>query len=298
MSTQSVPRAGPLAAALTCLVVASACQTTGGPRSPAGDVGVPTSDVSSPYQGPLDIALDYSDNAGPRARSGAAGRALECDNEVYDGGGSNYNEGGPEELRSNVLPALRNFLLNASAIKVPRQGYRLESRRGHRVLLSFDVRQRSKAAFILADNVRNHEGDRGWGVTSWAHCDPAEYPPAVTNALGIVVWKDAKGARVPLAKVRSFTGSPDCWPHSTFLDLGSREQPEEYIRQPTPDMVAWLRGTYSPRSRLPPTAVDTGIRHAGQELWLVHRRAAYLVSLRSRGHVERWPGATEPLRCS
>jgi hypothetical protein len=61
------------------------------------------------------------------------------------------------------------------------------------VLLSYDVGGRTKVAFVVSEDVKDFNGDTGWGVETWAECDPSELPASVTDDLDIDVWEDASG---------------------------------------------------------------------------------------------------------
>lgn len=46
----------------------------------------------------MSLPADYADKATVLERSGAAGRALECDGMPYSGGGGDYVDGGLESV--------------------------------------------------------------------------------------------------------------------------------------------------------------------------------------------------------
>lgn len=235
------------------------------------------------------------------ARDGAAERALECDGDPYLGGGGDYVDGGLESVQGSAEDALENWLDNeAWAYQVPETGYQVKRDEGDRVLLSYDTAGRTKIAFIAADGIRDYNDDEGWGVESWAGCDPAELPTSVTEALGIGVWEDASGRRVPVTKVRSFQGAVHCdWQEITFLELGPENQADEYVRDPTGELADFLRTTYDATAAVPDGATDTGLRRDGRQLWLGRgHEAAYLVSLADPHDVERWPAAKQPIGCA
>lgn len=187
----------------------------------------------------------------------------------------------------------------AWAYQVPETGYRVEREDGDRMLLSYDVDEQTKSAFIAADGIRDYNDDEGWGVESWAQCDPAELPAGVTDALGIVVWENASGKRVPVAEVQSFQGAEHCdWQGITFLNLGPEDDADQYVRNIDGELADSLRTTYDAEAALPESATDTGLRRDGRQLWLgLSHEAAYLVSLADPRNVERWPAAKQPVYC-
>jgi hypothetical protein len=247
----------------------------------------------TPYDGPMSLPLDHGDLASVRDRSGAAGQALECEHPAFDGGGADYAESDLYEIADDPQQALENYLDGEIWSRIPDRGYRAEREDGDRVLFSFEVAGRTKVAVIVADGVRNYDDDHGWGVESWAACDPAELPGRVTEGLGIGVWTDARGERVPVTRVRSQPGAEHCdWQDVTFLDLDGGER--QFVRDTSGEFEDFTRTTYAEGMRLPAGARDTGFSRDGQRLWLT-RDAAYLVS---DDLVERWPGVREPIRCA
>lgn len=138
----------------------------------------------------MDLPVD-EDKATVTERSGSAGRALECDGVPYDGGGAAYDSG-LASVQDDATEALEIFIQeSAFAVTLPAEGYRVERKDAGRVLLSYDVDERTKIAVVAADDVVDYNGDGGWGVESWAKCDPAELPASVTEAL------DIQGGRTP-----------------------------------------------------------------------------------------------------
>lgn len=256
--------------------------------------------VASPYEGPMSLPVDHADKASVMERSGAAGRALECDGAPYNGGGADYDSG-LASVQGNPAEALENFLEKEGlGIQLPVEGYRVERQDGGRVLFSYDVSERTKIAFIVADSVRDYSHDQGWGVESWAQCDPAELPATVTEALGIQVWQDESGARVPVTDIRSFQGAEHCdWQDITFLEVGPEQQADEYVRDTHGEFADLLHTAYDASAILPDDATDTGYHRDGRQLWLSARHdAAFLVSLANPDDVERWPSAKPPIYCA
>lgn len=256
---------------------------------------------ASPYDGPMSVPVDHSDEAGVLARSGAAGRALECTGAPYAGGGADYDSG-LATVQDSPTEALRNLLAKDWIGEVPEQGYRVERRDDHRVLLSFDVDARTKVAFVVADDVADWKHHTGWGVEAWAACDPAELPASVTAGYRTEVWTDAAGTRVPVTEVVSWRGPEHCdWQDITFLEIGAdpdRGGGEEYLRDTHGELARWTRGRYQAHATLPKDATATGWQRDGRALWRVpDRSAAYLVSVTDPADVERWPASTGPIGC-
>jgi hypothetical protein len=282
-----------LAPVLLLLPVLSAC---GEPAEIAVE-----STVDRPYDGPMYVKPDFSDRATAQERSGAAGRALECEFEPYEGGGGDYVDGGLEGVRSDAREALENFQEEAGYVDLPRDGFVVERVEGDRVLFSYDVDERTKIAYIAADGIRDYDDDVGWGIESWASCDPAELPTSVTESLGLRVWRDQDGDPVPVSTITHYPGPEHCdWQDITFLSVADgRTQylggdgTEESIGQ---DL---LTTTYDGDAALPDDATDTGYEYDDWHLWLAaDRSAAYVVGVDDPSHVERWPAAKDDIACA
>lgn len=256
--------------------------------------------VGSPYDGPMSVTIRNYDAPDVLRRSGAAGLALECDGAPYNGGGGQYSDG-LSSVQDSAEGALGDWLDNeAGSYGVPEIEYRVEREDDNRVLFSYDNDGGTKIAFIAADGIRDYDDDTGWGIESWAACDPAELPEDVTEALDIGVWEDATGARVPVDQIRSFQGAEHCdWQNITFLDLNSGRSTDQYVRDATGELADSLRTTYDPSAVLPDDATDTGFRRGGRQLWLdSDHGAAFLVSIEDPNDIERWPSARKPIYCA
>ena len=254
--------------------------------------------AADPYAGPMRATQSFRDRASVMERSGAAGLALECDGAAYRGGGGDYQDG-LESAQGDAVNALVDWL-DQEGWELPGTGYQVERDTGDRVLFSYDADGRTKIAMIAADGIRDFDDHVGWGIESWAQCDPAELPPAVTDALGIGVWQDAWGRRMPVTQVVSFEGPEHCgWDDITFLTIAESGHSIEYVRDANHELNQQLRAAFDAHSSLPKAAVDTGLQRDGRELWLgPGDEAAYLVSLSIPGDVEKWPAAMEPILCA
>jgi hypothetical protein len=257
--------------------------------------------VAAPYDGPMSVSADPGDETRPvMKRAGAAALALECDWRPAEGGAGDYVDGGLESVQSSAVKALENYLGEEGGLSgLPTEGYRVEREDADRVLLSYDVDERTKVAFIAADGIRDFNDDVGWGIETWAACDAFELPADVSDALGIGVWTDGTGGRVPTAKIRSFQGAEHCdWQDITFVTLGPERDGDQYVRDVDGVLAEVLRSTYAAGVELPDGATDTGLQRDGRRLWLAPGHdAAYLVSVDDAADVERWPAAKEPIYC-
>jgi hypothetical protein len=262
--------------ALTALAALAGC----GEANVASPGDRETSSVANPYDGPMQLEPDHSDNASVLERSGAAGRALECEGKPFNGGGGDYVDGGLQSVQDSPDEALQNWLEEESWGALPKSPYVVERDDGDRVLLSYDVHDETKIAFIAADGIRDYNDDTGWGIESWSQCDPAELPEEVSADLGYDVWENASGERVPSPRcghrrapstATGRTSPPHLGPTTGMCDVPPRHQGQ---------LADSTTTTYDGAAALPEDATSTGFRRDGRELWLgTGPDAAYLVSI-------------------
>jgi hypothetical protein len=224
-------------------------------------------------------------------RSGAAGRALECRFPPYGGGAGEYADG-LLEVASSYRRALADFLApNGSGGTLPTSRYRLVRSEGGRVLVTWDVGFRTKVAIVLADRRTDYLHHRGWGVETWAQCDPAEYPADTRKAMGLGVLSDRHGGAVPIARIE-YIGNVCDLPGVRALRVGPDASGRWYYRDPQARMTGYLGRPYDNAAELPADASDTGYHRGGRAVWIARSGdAAYLVSRTDRSDVERWPSA-------
>ncbi len=274
--------------AVTLLVALAAC---------GDDTVVRDTQAANAYDGPMQVDQDFGDRASVVERSGAAGLALECAGEPYAGGSGNYDTG-PESVQGSGEGALEDHLEANGFLHLPRSGYVVERTTDERVLFSYDVAEQTRVALIAADGVSDLEDDEGWGIESWAQCDPSELPEAVTDELGLQIWQDPTGDRAPLTVIQSYAGPEHCdWDDITFLRVGPEGEHDEFLRDTTGELGDYLATTFADDVALPAAATDTGYSRDGRRLWVTDR-AAYLVAIDDADDVERWPASTEPIGCA
>ncbi|MER6676632.1 hypothetical protein [Streptomyces sp. NPDC000983] len=283
-------RTGLMAVAFVVAVTAVGCTDDG------EGVVVEGSAPGTPYSGPLHVDAPDLDEDGRRAtriESGAAGRALECDGEIYSGGGSEpWSEGDGGSTPEEGLAAY----FDIEQPDVPRTGYREERRDGGRVLYSLDVGGRTKVAVIVAEDGRNRPG---WGAETSASCDPAELPESFTDGQWYEIWTGRDGRRVPITEVHSSVGPEHCdWQSAHFLSTGDGEDGRLYARDPSDVLPPGsLSMPYDGDARLPADARDTGFRYEGRELWLVDDDPSR-VYIRTADGVEIWPRVNDGFGCA
>ena len=229
------------------------------------------------YDGPLYVPATGSDKAG------AAGRALECDGTMYEGGGADaWSKGDGGKTPEGGLRAY--FDMEQS--DVPRTGYRVERRADGRVLFSYDVGGRTKVAVVVAKDGKNRPG---WGPETSASCDPAELPASFTKARGYEIWTDKDGKRVATTAVSSSVGAAHCdWQKAHFLQTGNDEKRRLYARDPDKVLPSeMLTAPYDGDVRMPASARDTGYRYHDWQLWFTADASKAYV--RTPDGVEAWP---------
>lgn len=270
-------------AAVVAALTLSAC---GGQSAVVTTSGDP---VADPYDGPMSASQSFRDRASVAERGGAAVRALECETVPYDGGGGDYVDGGLESVQDSPAEALANWLEEEPFLVMPEEGYRIEREDPDRVLLSYDRDGRTRAAVIVADGIHDWADHTGWGVESWAACDPVELPDDILDALDVELWQDAEGEVVPVARVRSYDDWCDL-AGVTVVQVGPEwRRDQRWYRDPEQQLGQGAR-RYRAEATLPAEAEATGWRRDGRELWLVpDRSAAYLVSTEDPDDVEQWP---------
>lgn len=255
--------------------------------------------------GSVDRTVDRSASATPPYAGPLDGRgavaALECDGKTpYWRADGDYGNG-LATVQESAEAALDDYMREEGlSLVLPSEGYAVEGERDGRALLSYDVDGRTKVALVVADDVRDWDDNEGWGIRSWAQCDPSEWPARVADDLNIGVWEDESGKRVPVTRIQSFQGAEHCnWTDITFLALGPERKADWYVRDARGEFKALLHTTFSDRATLPPDATDTGLRRDGRQLWIgPGEQAAYLVSVDDAADVERWPRAKQRIGCA
>ncbi|MFI0820565.1 hypothetical protein ACH4TX_30615 [Streptomyces sp. NPDC021098] len=279
------------------VVLATALSVAGCGGEAGGKLVIEGTPPATPYSGPLRVPFkdaDADDNESPKAllaESGAAGRALECDGDIYSGGGGDrWSRGDGGSTPEGGLKAY----FDIEQPDVPQEGYRVEREARDRVLYSLDVRGRTKVAVIVAKDQPHRPG---WGPEASASCDPAELPRSFTDRQSYEIWTEEDGDRVPVSLLSSSEGSAHCdWQSAHFLGMGRGSSSRLYARDPggvlPPSM---LTSRYDGDAPLPPDAKDTGYRLNDWRLWLAADRSKAYV--RTPRGVEAWPTVRRGMGC-
>ncbi|MEU3414862.1 hypothetical protein ABZ760_27060 [Streptomyces sp. NPDC006658] len=276
---------------MVALAAVTAMAAAGCDDGPRPDLVVRGTPPATPYGGPLSVPTRQLDESGPRAlrlAAGAAGRALECDGEIFDGTGPD----GWSEADGGTTPEEGlDLYFDIVQPDLPDHGYRVERREPGRVLYSYDVAGRTKVAVVVA---RDQKDRPGWGPETSASCDPAELPESFTATTDWEIWTDRAGRRVPVSRLHSSTGPEHCgWQSARLLALDGRT----YARDPDGVLAGddLLRAPYRAHVRMPADARDTGYHHRDDRLWLTgDRRTAYV---RTPDGVEAWPLVKDGFGC-
>jgi len=223
-----------------------------------------------------------ADAPDPAARSGAAAAHVVCTHPLANGGWS--SDFGGLSGAPDPDQALQRFL-DQGLFNLPSEGYVLAGADTGRLLYTYSADGMARVAVIVAAGLAN----TGWAVETFASCDPAEYDSSADDQIGISVWSDADGDRVPTSIIVSLEGAEHCgWESITYLRMDEMV----YVSDPVGLLEAEFTVEYNPDIELPETADDTGYRLDQERLWLSPDGAiAYLVS---EDRVEQWPSAVEP----
>ena len=261
-----------------------------GDGPPAGGPAAPGDDAPASLASPRPVP----DDPDPSARAGAAGRHVDCDGPVAQGGWA-ADFGAPSGA-ADPESALDEFLADGP-FDLPTSGYHQAAAEPGRVLFTHTVDGSSKIAVIVADSTVVVDTDptarTGWGVETFASCDPAEYAPTTDDELHQSIWTDRDGDRVPTSTLKTFPGPAHCdWQSTTFMYLDD----QQYLRDPEHLLTSDTVVPYDGDTELPADAIDTGYRRGNDQLWMAADRSiAYLVT---PDHVEAWPSTKEPVACA
>lgn len=233
-----------------------------------------------------------ADAPDPVDRAGAAANYVECRYGISQGGWS--VDFGPSGSGSDPDGALARFL-DSAHFALPARGFVAQGQDQHRVLYTYSVAGDPKTAVIVADGSKVPVGvEDGWGVETFASCDPAEFDPSIDDQLAVEIWLDAAGNRVPTFTITSRRGPAHCdWESVTFLRLEQRQ----YVSDPRGvlDGVEFVI-PFDDDVELPADATDTGYRRDGRQLWIsADGSIAYLVA---GNRVEAWPSSIDPVACA
>ena len=216
--------------------------------------------------------------------------ALDCAGPPFRQGHGDY-ESGLEKVTDDARKTVNSYLDQEGA-GLPDLALDEAARHGDTALFTWTEHGAVLAAFVVRDKMVDVEGHHGWGVTSYAVCDPAAWPPAKADEVGLQIWSDADGDPVPTSLVVSQRGPQNCgYEEMTYLQLGPDR---EFYGTPPDDLRPYLATTYATHTRVPADATDTGFQRAGRELW-VTGEAAYIAT--PDGDAERWPAPDQPIAC-
>ena len=281
---------GPCAAALGLLL--GACGADAGVEAGGvgSDGGFVIEDPSAPQ---LALFVDpVPDDPDPARRAGAAADHVVCDLGIADGGWS--QDFGPSSSGSDPSAGLAAFV-EEGLFLLPRSGFVHAGSDASRRLFTYSFDGQVRAAVIVADAAEVPlEAVSGWVVETFASCDPAEFDPSLDGELGVDVWSDADGRRVPVSVVRSARGPEHCdWESITFLTV----EGDRYVRDPDGVFSADFEiAEFDGDAELPADATDTGYSLDGRSLWLAADRSVAYVAEADR--IEAWPSPGEPFGCA
>ena len=112
------------------------------------------------------------------------------------------------------------------------------------------------------------------------------------------MWTDADGRPVPTTELTVMSGPEHCgWEDMTFLSLGRTDRQPTFVRDPDPELGGYVTEPYQGHAQLPDDAVDTGLRHEDDRLWLAPDRSRAYVGA-TPDDVEVWPRTVQQLGCA
>lgn len=248
-----------------------------------------------PYDGPLFVEVTAPPSDEDADRSGAAGRAVDCDAApVGYSEETAYGGGVDRDPVDALVRSVRSFTPGASG------GLHVARTEADRILYTWETERRTRLAFVVHRG-RGGDDKTGWYVESWARCDWAELPPSWAADRGLQLWEDRAGRPVATTTVVSHTASgEDCLPAGmTTLDLagGSLERGRSYAAHPDPDFYPdFFTVAYAENQPLPASARATGYERDGRQLWLAADGSRAYVGTSSA--VDVWPAEVQPLGCA
>lgn len=260
-----------------------------------GSVVVDAVPAAPPYEGPLFVEVTAPPSDETADRSGAAGRVVDCDFPATGDSRMGTYDGGP--VSRSAAAALKRDVDDAP--RGATDGFREARTETDRVLYTYELDQRVKLAYIVHRGLAV-DGNTGWYVESWAWCDWAEFPPAVAEEVGLQIWSDTAGRRVPTSLVVSGSGPEHCsWESMTFLSVagGSFDGGQTYVANPDPDLYPdYFTVPYAEDADLPAGARDTGYALDGKRLWVAADHSRAFVG--TEQSVAVWPATTQMLACA
>jgi hypothetical protein len=141
---------------------------------------------AAPSPEPLDRPLD-GDAPDVAEWTASAKGVLECAGKP-SAGGSGRHGSGLATVQPSPAAALEHYVRSEGlGGRVPASGYRVEREDDDRVLLSWDDGKGTKVAVVVAEGVRDVDGDVGWSVEAWARCDLIELPGELRERRGTEV---------------------------------------------------------------------------------------------------------------
>jgi hypothetical protein len=281
---------------VVAVVVLSGCASTAGTLSFSDEI--PSG--RTPYAGSLVATPTDAERAQPEEWPGAAGDVVQCSSPPRGQTVLGVNTGGA--VGADPEAAIRVKMGEGLFLDAPTADLVLERDDGDRVLFTASYGGIARQALIVRDGPSSAgsgaENGHGWYVESFAACDLADFPEAVSAALGVQVWSDRDGARVPTSKVVSSTGPEHCsWQSMTILTLGDRtKEARMYFAHPVAELRKYFDRPYQQHVPVPDDATDTGYELAGRHLWLsVDQDDAYVGT---RTDADRWPRPINGLGCA
>ena len=254
----------------------------------------------TPYAGALVATPTESERARPWEWPGAAGDVVQCSSTPRGQTVLGTNTEGA--VAADPKAAIRVRTGEGLFLDAPAEDLVAERDDGDRVLFTTSYDGVARQALIVRDGPSGSgtgaRNGHGWYVESFAACDLADFPDAVSAARGVQVWTDRDGARVATTEVVSAPGPAHCsWQTMTILTVGDGSKAAQtYVANPLADLAEHFDRPYRQHVRVPDDATDTGYELKGRHLSLAADRDYAYVGTRT--DADAWPRPTDGLGCA
>lgn len=218
---------------------------------------------------------------------------LECDGPIASLGGEVGQVGSFDPVPSPD-EALALVLQPGLYASLPLLGWQVSERDGHWARHRYTVGGHLKALAVSTDLLIAFPPDSGWDVVGLLACDASEFASGDGLTDRSTMWLDADGKPVRADFLFSRLGPEHCgWEHVTFLEFDG----QQYLRDVEGVLARETARSFRVVRALPSGAIDSGFHTTVLRLYTVSDgQSVYVKS--TKGTIERWGRATQPIGCS